>query len=1229
MSSFDYGERSLKKYSTQLDGLNKKLEVQKTVTESARKHYEKMVAEHGEGSRQAQNAAAAYNHEATQLNNLERHIQKVTKEMKEFERQQAIQNSTLYKSGDALVNFGDKLGDISSKARQVGGSLTRYLTAPIMGLVTAVGGMGFKRAMDIEQVQMMMEHISDDSKEYEKRMENVVDLVTDTRFGTAEIGNEYAKFIGASASDVGARLYSEVAMNLASFKSDDQLIPQIGDLFTKSLQSGKIDGGMINQFTNAGVDILKVLGNKWGTTTEDVRKRLSEGSIDIHEVLDELSHGILEGTEGELGVTKAMGGMLEKSGRTLSGQIKNFFAAISQTGERLIKDTGLFDGVKNALDELREMLKSGELDSILIPTFQGISKAMEALVDIARKMFKWFSSLDDSTKEWIGKLVGLAIVIGPIITGLGIFGGIIAKISTGLGNFLKFLAPVFQPLSKFGLAAGDAGKKVGLLSRVFTFLTGPIGIVIGVLTILGTVFVTLYKKSETFREMLQNIWKIYKNTFLTVLDSLMPIFQSIKEFFGDLQKKFQEFMKVEGPGIQEAFENIKDVFKVVGEFLADKVVGAFEVFQKTIEFVMPYVVDVITWAWGKSQILLSTGLDVFLGGLKIFSGLFTGDWDKMWEGIFDIGKSIMGTIWKFMKDTWIGKMITSITGFDGNFNMTIEDMWKNIKKKFSDKIIEIFNNLKKTFIGRIITNVVSFALNFRQNISDMWQRIKDTFTQKITEIRGKIANSFVGRMLTSVRDLKTNFVKIAKDMWSGVKEQFNNIVEGAKALPGRIGKGISDAKDKATDGMIAVGNKLIEWAGKPFNKVVDGVNWITGKLGVDKKIAKWDYPQYAKGTDKKGHPGGWAMVGEKGRELIQLPSGKSIISPDSHTMMNLPKGTHVIPNKPTEKILKSDLPHYAKGTGLWEGIKDVWDYISNPSKLVDSVMNKISVASNLAPIPKAIVSGGFNYLKTKPYEYIKELFSESGGGGKPAFGWPVTSPFGYRTHPISGTRKLHGGVDFGAPAGSPVPSTTGGTVSFASGGWNGGFGNLVKVRQGMWEMFYAHLSKILVSAGQSVKKGDILGLVGSTGASTGPHLHYETRKNGVRVNPMSLKGFKTGGVIKSKMMAMLGEDGEEIVIPTAKNRRTDAMKLLALAAKKIGVEGGNYTRPNNVGDSNGDDSKVNEMIRLLLEQNEHLKKSNELLTALLGKDLDLYKLTGKIDGGLNNLSDRRRAAMGG
>src|SRR5699024_1232852 len=250
-----------------------------------------------------------------------------------------------------------------------------------------------------------------------------------------------------------------------TFKSDDSLIGRFGDLFTSALQSGKIDGTMRNQFANAGVDVLKTLGNLWGKEQEEVAEILREGNLDIEDVLFELSEGVLKGTKGIHGETKAMGGMLEGSGRLLSGQIKNFFAAVSQTGERVIKETGLFDGVKDALDELRNMLKSGELDILFTTVFSGVSKALEALVEMLRKIFKWFSSLDDSTKEWIGKLVGMAVVIGPLITGFGIFSGILAKILKPLGKFLKWIAPLTKGLGLAGKVASGAGKYEGLLSK--------------------------------------------------------------------------------------------------------------------------------------------------------------------------------------------------------------------------------------------------------------------------------------------------------------------------------------------------------------------------------------------------------------------------------------------------------------------------------------------------------------------------------------------------------------------------------------------------------------------------------------------------------------------------------------------------------------------------------------------------------------------------------------------
>ncbi len=111
-----------------------------------------------------------------------------------------------------------------------------------------------------------------------------------------------------------------------------------------------------------------------------------------------------------------------------------------------------------------------------------------------------------------------------------------------------------------------------------------------------------------------------------------------------------------------------------------------------------------------------------------------------------------------------------------------------------------------------------------------------------------------------------------------------------------------------------------------------------------------------------------------------------------------------------------------------------------------------------------------------------------------------TSGFSMRLHPIFQTMKAHLGVDYAAPTGTPAQTVGDGVVEFA--GVQGGFGNVVIVRHGgNHSTVYAHLSRILVRTGQSVQKGQTIGAVGSTGWSTGPHLHFEFRVNGVHVDP--------------------------------------------------------------------------------------------------------------------------------
>jgi len=128
------------------------------------------------------------------------------------------------------------------------------------------------------------------------------------------------------------------------------------------------------------------------------------------------------------------------------------------------------------------------------------------------------------------------------------------------------------------------------------------------------------------------------------------------------------------------------------------------------------------------------------------------------------------------------------------------------------------------------------------------------------------------------------------------------------------------------------------------------------------------------------------------------------------------------------------------------------------------------------------------------------------GNGK--FGFPLTSytrvssPYGYRIHPITGTKKMHTGIDYAAPYGTAILAAEDGVV--LTSGWVGGYGYCVSINHGDgYVTLYGHCSSLLVSSGQSVKKGQTIAKVGSTGNSTGNHLHFEVRIGGKTVNPAS------------------------------------------------------------------------------------------------------------------------------
>ena len=159
-----------------------------------------------------------------------------------------------------------------------------------------------------------------------------------------------------------------------------------------------------------------------------------------------------------------------------------------------------------------------------------------------------------------------------------------------------------------------------------------------------------------------------------------------------------------------------------------------------------------------------------------------------------------------------------------------------------------------------------------------------------------------------------------------------------------------------------------------------------------------------------------------------------------------------------------------------------------------------------------VLRGQTNQLYFYPDRKFLGHYDENGKSIKKALmktpinGARLSSPFGMRKHPILGFNKMHRGTDFAAPIGTPIMASGDGIILKA--GWCGGGGNCVKIKHNTtYQTIYAHMSKFsnLAVPGSRVKQGQIIGYVGSTGMSTGPHLHYEVIENGKKINSQTLK----------------------------------------------------------------------------------------------------------------------------
>src|SRR5690625_4815424 len=718
MSSFDYADKSMKKYETSLDGLNKKLEVQRKTTETAKERMEEMTEEYGEGSRQAEQATREYHRQAAELNNLERHIQRVTEEMKEFEKQQQIQSSATYKMGESLTNFGGSLQVVSDKAKSVGKSLTKSITLPALGVATAIGGItaafGWDRLVGLDTAQAQLKGLGFSTEEVGRISKQVTNAI---QGGMTTMAEGTAVAAGALAAGVkeGKELERYIKLVGDAAVGAKRPVEDMAQIFNRVQGSGRLMTQELNMIEQGMPGFAQAMADHLaGGSLESFRQMVTNGEVGSEEFLE-----VMEGFAG---------GMAEAYADSWQGMVANTKAYIGIIGENLLG--GVFEKSKESISEFIDVWSSKEMDEWANEMGNKIGEIFNDVVDHVKSAINWFTDLDKGTQGLILKISAAAVSIGPILVVLGTLGGIIGKLSTDLGTLLMTLA--------------KAGGIVKVLGSAFTVLTGPVGITVAIITALTTAFIFAYRKSESFREGIHNILNLLKELGGRVLEQVKEGISGIANFFKDTLSTIKGFWDENSESIIQALTNIASFLTYVFE----------NVTLPIIQFVMPLILSIIKMVWGNIKGIITGALDVIMGAVKIFSGIFTGDFQKMWEGIKQLFFGAIQIVWNWIQLQFIGRILKGVSGFSKNLVSTLRNGWN------------------KAIDG--IKGFVSKAKDWFKDLLDRGLKIFDDIVDGAKALPGKMADGIKNAASKAVNAM----MSLGNSMLETIGKPINGIISG-------------------------------------------------------------------------------------------------------------------------------------------------------------------------------------------------------------------------------------------------------------------------------------------------------------------------------------------------------------------------------------------------------------------------------------------------------------------
>lgn len=1046
------------------------------------------------------------------------------------------------------------------------------LASAAIGLIRGSIDKAFSRMDTMDQFNRTMTAITGNSEAAGKALEELKSITKGTAYGLDVAAKATQDFVTRGLDIHQATEQVRIWGDAVAFYGDgsSEQFANVSDALAKMRTKGKVEMDQLDRLFDAGIDAVGMYAQATGQSSAEVQDALSNGKISASDFIDTVSKAMEEGTNGVLSIA----GAAKEAGMSWGAVFDNMRAAVARGIESVIKAideslaaadlptlkeaiAGVGDafesGLKNAAENIIPKVIEGL--SWLVDNWSAVSTALvgittglvafkiaagiSGVVDKLRASFTAAKAAEEglTVAQW---LLNTAMEANPIGIIIGVVAALVAAIVylwntnedfrnaviSAWNAILSALQPIIDALVSFftetipsawnsvcEFFAGIPQFFSDLWTSICNFFINGWNSIVAFFT--ETIPAWIASVGEWFNQLPYligyalgyalgtlvqwgvNVWNFFTQT-------VPQWIASVGQWFSELPGRINEWLV---NALRRALTWGINMKLQMRQAAIDAINAVIEWFKELPGRVMAWleqtIANVVSWGSNLYNSAKEAALNLVNGVIETITSLP--------EKVQEIGRNIVEGIWNGINGAvdWIKE---KVTGFANGLLDGVKDALgiHSPSTLFRDVIgVNIVRGIGEGFESELPSLKSAIAAGVSGLSTDANVDVKTTMTSVAPVPVEETAAE--GKQLSNQWTLiKTNVHTLVDQLQQGTKAKFNTAYSQVNNLTTTFANLTSQQWQRMLSQITAVLDRMYSTSVTKFNGLKSAILSIMG-----------DLPSQ--------------MYGIGASAIDNLVSGINSRQEDA--------------NNAASSLVQSVVAKFKEGFGINSPSKVMFEM---GAYLIEGLINGLQgdelmrfVDKMVADMKAAFEGGNFDILKTiqlmgdgaaKLFEKLGiklgnlsgALFG-SGGILFPTDSKTITSHFGYRDDTGGVGSSYHQGIDIGAGMGEPIYAALPGKVELA--GPNGGYGNCVIIDHGGGlKTLYGHMSAIGTSEGASVAQGQVIGLVGSTGNSTGPHLHFSVIMGGEQIDPLKLfPGFSVGSRYIPKDMLAMVHEGEAVV----------------------------------------------------------------------------------------------------